>query len=134
MANLSARVASRGQAPCKGGRLRPTSPARGLPTTAWAAYKTRSQAVEAAARRGGACEHDAHRHATCGQKLMPARATARRSTRRGDAHGGVAREHRASRKGSSVHPLAGRLLTSKGGDNGAMRVREEGYGILLRKG
>ncbi|RRT37637.1 hypothetical protein B296_00019650 [Ensete ventricosum] len=32
------------------------------------------QAIEAAARRGDTCGHDAHRQAACGHKLLPARA------------------------------------------------------------
>ncbi|RRT35653.1 hypothetical protein B296_00047790 [Ensete ventricosum] len=62
------------------------------------------------ARKGGACGHNARRQAAYEQKLTPARAVARR----GNAHGGATHGCGTGRKGSSAHPLAGRLPAGKG--------------------
>ncbi|RRT37567.1 hypothetical protein B296_00038273 [Ensete ventricosum] len=81
-------VAGQGQAACRGGGLSPRSPARGLPAAVRAAYKSsrprqaRNQAT-----------------ASLQQRLPHARAAARRSARRDDAHGGATRDRGTGRKG-----------------------------------
>ncbi|RWV76820.1 hypothetical protein GW17_00062456 [Ensete ventricosum] len=122
MSRPSIGVAGQGQAACRGGGLPPRSPARGLSATARAAYKSgwpwqaRNQAAT-----------------SLQQRLPHARAVTRRSARRDDAHGGATYDRGTGRKGNSARPLARRLPAGKGnrrlyrgGDDGAMRVKEEG--------